>query len=126
MKFDVVLPVLGFENEKSFELEQISDIFYKMSGKNVNFALINPFSVKNDYNFEISDSAQEKLQLDKDVNFLVLNILTVAEPFEESTFNLAAPLIFNLDKKIMGQVVLDKYDYSLNEPLKNYVKKENK
>jgi flagellar assembly factor FliW len=124
MKFNVVLPILGFEDEKEFELEQISDIFYTLKGKKVNFAMLNPFAFKKDYDFEISDAEQEKLKLNDKTKFLVLNILTVSNPFENSTFNLAAPVIFNLDENVMGQVVLDKYDYSLNEPLKKYVKEE--
>ncbi|WP_457560033.1 flagellar assembly protein FliW [Caminibacter sp.] len=122
MKFEVVLPILGFENEKEFELEEINETFYKLKGKNVAFTLINPFKIKPDYDFEISDAETEALKLNEEKPFAVLNILTVNEPFEKSTINFAAPLIFNLEDKLMGQVILDKYSYSLMDPLKNYIK----
>ena len=124
MKFEVVLPVLGFEDEKEFELEEVSDIFYKLKGKRVNFTLIDPFALR-DYDFEISDEESEKLKLDENKKFLVLNIVTLNEPFLESTVNFAAPLIFNMDDKVMGQVILDKGPYGLGEPLKNFVKAKN-
>ncbi|GAB6044636.1 flagellar assembly protein FliW [Caminibacter profundus] len=124
MKFNAILPILGFENEKEYELEEINDIFYKLNGENVSFTLINPFKIRDDYDFEISDSEQESLKLDENKNFLVLNIVTVNEPFLESTVNFAAPLIFNLDDKLMGQVILDKYNYGLAEPLKKFAKGE--
>jgi len=120
MKFKVVLPILGFEDEKEFELEEVSDIFYRLKGKNVTFTLVNPFALRNDYDFEISESEQNALGLDENKKFLVLNIVTLNDDFLKSTVNFAAPLIFNLDDKVMGQVILDKYPYSLADPLEKF------
>jgi len=122
MMFKVVLPILGFEDVKEFDLEKIDDNFYTLKHEKVTFTLINPFFIRNDYDFEISQNEQETLQVDKNSNFLVLNIMIVNKPFIESTVNFAAPLIFNMDKKIMGQVILEKYGYGLTEPLKNFIK----
>jgi len=124
MTFRVVLPILGFEDIQEFELERVNDNFYTLKHDKVTFTLVNPFLLRNDYDFEISKSEQTLLQIDENTNFLVLNIMIVNNPFIESTVNFAAPLIFNMDKKLMGQVVLDKYNYGLTEPLKNYVKSE--
>ena len=124
MKFKVVLPILGFEDIKEFELEKIDDNFFALKSDKVTFTLINPFLLRTDYDFEISENEQEALQIDENTNFLVLNIMIVNKPFIESTVNFAAPLIFNLDKNIIGQVILEKYPYGLTEPLKNFVKSE--
>ena len=124
MKYKVVLPILGFEDVKEFELEKIDDNFFSLKSEKVDFTLVNPFILRNDYDFEISESEQEALKLNENSNYSVLNILIVNKPFLESTVNFAAPLIFNIDEKLMGQVVLDKYNYSLMEPLKNFVKGE--
>jgi flagellar assembly factor FliW len=125
MKYKVVLPILGFENIDEFELEEIEPNFYKLKSEDVSFTLINPAIVRNDYIFEIDEESQKKLKLNENSNYFVLNIMIINKPFIESTVNFAAPLIFNNDEKIMGQVVLDKYPYSLTDPLSNYVK-ENK
>ena len=122
MKFKVALSILGFEDIKEFELKKIDDHFYVLKSDKVTFTLINPFLVRNDYDFEISKNEQKALEIDENSNFLVLNIMIVKQPFIESTVNFAAPLIFNLDKNLMGQVILDKYPYGLTEPLKIFVK----
>ncbi|MEO1928728.1 MAG: flagellar assembly protein FliW [Nautiliaceae bacterium] len=124
MKFKVVLPILGFEDVKEYELVSIDDNFYQLKNeeKDVCFTLINPFLIRNDYGFEITKEEQKALKIKDDTNFLVLNIMIVKEPFIESTVNFAAPLMFNVDEKLMGQVILDKSNYGLTEPLKNFVK----
>ena len=124
MKFKVVLPILGFEDIKEFELEKIDDNFFALKSDKVTFTLINPFLLRADYDFEISENEQRALEIDENTNFLVLNIMIVNKPFMESTVNFAAPLIFNLDKNLIGQVILEKYSYGLTEPLKNFLKSE--
>ena len=122
MKYKVVLPILGFEDIDEFELEEIEPNFYKLSGKDVSFTLINPAILRNDYIFEIDEESQKKLKLNENTNYFVLNTMIINKPFIESTVNFAAPLIFNDDEKLMGQVILDKYPFSLTDPLSNYVK----
>jgi len=123
MKFKVVYPILGFEDEKEFELEQIDDIFYKLKGKKVEFSLIDPFKLRDDYDFEVDDDFVEKMKLNEN-NVMVLNILTLQKPFIESTINFAAPLIFNVEEKLISQAVLDKYNYSLKKALKDFIRIE--
>jgi len=124
MKFKAIYPILGFEEEKEYELEQIDDIFYKLKGKNVSFTLINPFTIRDDYDFEVDEKFANDLKL-KEGNFLVLNILTLNEPFLDSTVNFAAPVILNIEDRLLGQAVLDKYNYSLARALRDFVKEKN-
>ncbi len=122
MTFKVVLPILGFENIKEYDLKKINENFYTLKHNDVTFTLINPFLIRSDYDFEISEPDQKKLQIDKNSNFLVLNTMIVNKPFIESTVNFAAPLIFNMDKNTMGQIILEKQGYGLTEPLKNFAR----
>ena len=122
MKYKVVLPILGFEDIDEFDLKEIEPNFYKLIGKDVSFTLINPAILRNDYVFEIDEESQKKLKLNENSNYFVLNTMIINKPFIESTVNFAAPIIFNEDEKLMGQVILDKYPYSLTEPLSNYIK----
>ena len=96
-------------------------MFYKLKGKNVEFTLINPFTIRNDYDFEVDEEFAKNMKL-KEGNFLVLNILTLQKPFLETTVNFAAPVIVNIEDKLLSQAVLDKYNYSLARPLKDFVK----
>ena len=124
MRYEVVFPILGFENEKYYDLEQIDDTFYKLKGKNAEFILINPSVLRNDYVFDLDDEFAKKMKLDKD-NVFVLNIVAIEDPFLESTVNFAAPVIFNKKDKLLGQAVLEKYDYSLARPLKDFIGNKN-
>ena len=124
MKFEVVLPILGFENIKEFELEKIDDIFFKLKNGDISFTLINPFALR-EYDAIIDNQDQEKLELNKNSQFLILNNMIVATPLQNSTINFASPIIFNVDTKKMGQVILKNADnYSLTDPLANYIKGE--
>jgi len=124
MKYKAIYPILGFENEKEYELTQIEGPFYKLEGEKVSFTLINPFFLRDDYDFEVDDEFAKNLNLNEN-NVMVLNILTSNQPFEESTINFAAPLIFNTEDKVFGQAVLDKYNYSLARPLKDFLGEKN-
>ena len=122
MKFDAVLPILGFEDIKEYELKKIDDIFFKLVGDNVSFTLINPFVLR-EYDIVISDSDKEKLKIKDDSNILILNNMIVATPLQNSTINFASPIIFNVDEKVMGQVIPENaQNYSLTDPLANYIK----
>jgi flagellar assembly factor FliW len=124
MKFEVVLPILGFEEIKEYELEKIDDVFFKLKSGSISFTLINPFALR-EYDAIISTYDKEKLQLKEKTNFLILNNMIVATPLQNSTINFASPIIFNLDTKKMGQVILKNAEnYSLTDPLANYIKGE--
>jgi len=122
MKFEVILPILGFENIKEYELEKIDDVFFKLKSGDISFTLINPFIIR-EYDAIINDSDKEKLQLNETTNFLILNNMIVATPLQNSTINFASPIIFNIDTGKMGQVILENaQNYSLTDPLANYIK----
>jgi flagellar assembly factor FliW len=122
MKFKVVLPILGFEDIKEYDLEKIDDVFFKLKSDNISFTLINPFAIR-EYDAIITNSDKEKLELNENTNFLILNNMIIATPLQNSTINFASPIIFNFDTKKMGQVILKNADnYSLTDPLANYIK----
>jgi len=124
MKFEVVLPILGFENIKEFDLEKIDDIFFKLKSGDISFTLINPFALR-EYEAIINDADKEKLELNDNTQFLILTNMIVATPLQNSTINFASPIIFNFDTKKMGQVILENaQNYSLTDPLANYIKGE--
>lgn len=130
MMFEAKSPIYGFENIKEMELEKIDDLFTKLSGKGenegVSFTLINPFSIR-EYDFEIPDSVKELLSINDKTNLLVLNVIVIQKPLENSLINFMAPFVFNTDEKCFAQVILDgaQYpQYTVLEPISKYVPKE--
>jgi len=130
MQYRVVMPILGFENLKTVELDSIDNVFYRLTNVDdemPSFTLIHPTAIRSDYVFDLPAGANEKLQLEKPEDALVLNIMILDTPLENSHVNFIAPLIFNTRNGTMGQVVLDSLKYpnfGVAEPLKRYLEPE--
>ncbi len=124
MKFDVVLPILGFEKIKSYELEKIDELFFSLENKEekVSFTLVNPFVLRK-YEFDMDLEIKKELEIDDTKSsIMVLNPMIIKTPIENSTINFAAPLVFNFDNGKMAQIVLDAYEYKLAEKLSEFIK----
>ncbi|BBG65120.1 flagellar assembly factor FliW [Hydrogenimonas sp.] len=131
MDFKAVIPILGFESCSEVTLEQVDDNIYRLydkSGKSTpSFTLIRPSLLRDDYIFDLPDSAVERLEVERAEQVEVLNIMIIDTPLENSRVNFLAPLLFNREKRLMGQIVLDnrKYpDFEIAAPLKNFMDKE--
>ncbi|MEA2099117.1 MAG: flagellar assembly protein FliW [Campylobacterota bacterium] len=126
MKFDVSVPLLGFENVKQVELNKIDDIFMKMQScddEYISFTLINPFILR-EYNFEIPQATQDLLEVSDKSNLLILNIILLQTPIEESVVNFVGPLIFNTDNNKMAQIILaESTTYGVAEKISTFLNK---
>ncbi len=125
MIFDVKAPILGFEQIEQVKIEKIDDFFMKLISLNdkTTFMLINPFMLR-DYDITIPIFFKNLLQLKKESNMMVLNIMIVSQPIETSAVNFLAPFIFNIDEKLVAQVLLDgakHKDYELLEDISKYI-----
>lgn len=126
MQFELKIPLLGFNEITSMELNKIDDTFMKLEAKDqkTEFTLINPFILR-EYSFDIPDAVKTLLEITDNSNLLIYNILIISKPIENSTINFAAPLIFNTDNKTMAQVIIsDNPNFSIAEPLSNYLQKQ--
>lgn len=126
MKFDICIPLLGFEHIKQVELQKIDDIFMKMQAvedKHISFTLVNPFVLR-DYDFEVPKNIQDILEIDKDTNMLVLNIVLLQKPIEESVVNFIGPLVFNTQNQKVAQIILaESTKYGVAEKISNFLNK---
>jgi len=126
MKFDMQVPILGFEDIKEVTLEKIDDIFMKMQSSNnkyVSFTMIDPFVLR-EYDFEISDNIQKMLEINDDSNIIILNIVLIQTPIEESVVNFIAPIVFNTDNNKAAQIILQEtLTYNVAEKISSFLKK---
>ncbi len=124
MKFDICVPLLGFENIKHVDLQRIDDIFVKMQAvedEHVSFTLIDPFVLR-DYDFEIPDNIQKLLQIDEKSNILILNIVLIQTPIEDSVVNFIGPLVLNTDNKKAAQIILpESTNYGVAEKISTFL-----
>lgn len=126
MKFDISVPLLGFESIKQVELNKIDDVFMKMvscEDNQISFTLIDPFILR-EYDFEIPNNVKEIMEIDEKSNLLILNIVLIQTPIESSVVNFVGPLIFNTDNNRAVQVILaESTKYGVAEKISTFLNK---
>ncbi|ARK32095.1 flagellar assembly protein FliW [Halalkalibacter krulwichiae] len=106
----------AFEDEKQFILlpfDEGTPFFVLQSIKSVNvaFIMMNPFEVVPNYEVKLPDATIEQLEIEKQEDVATFVVLTVKDPFEETTANLQGPIIINANKKKGKQLLLSDTDY---------------
>lgn len=126
MKFDICIPILGFDSVKQVELQKIDDIFMKMQAVNdehISFTLVNPFVLR-EYDFEVPEKIKTLLEINEKSNLLIFNIVLIQTPIEDSIVNFVGPLVFNTDNKKVAQVILsESKEYGVAEKISSFLKK---
>jgi flagellar assembly factor FliW len=125
MKFDIVVPLLGFPELKKVELKKFDEVFMTMQSledANLSFTLINPYVLRN-YDFEVPENIRKLLEIDKDSNLLIYNIVLIQKPIENSYINFIAPLIFNTDTNKCAQILIqEENNYGVAEQFTDFLK----
>ncbi|USK91627.1 flagellar assembly protein FliW [Rossellomorea marisflavi] len=108
--------VPGFHEEKQFVLIPLEDnnwfqILQSTMTPDLAFITTNPFLYFSEYDFELDAANLEQLSNPTTADIQVLAILTVKDPFNESTANLQAPIIINTANKSGKQVILTNTNY---------------
>lgn len=116
--------ILGFEDHREFVLLDIEgnplfkflqDIKYEQIG----FVLINPWKFFKDYDIDLPDDKLENININpKENNDMgIYNIVTLSKSLKNSTANLLAPIVINLEDKKGKQFVLNNSLYTTKHPL---------
>lgn len=84
----------------------------------INFVVAFPFAFNKEYAFDIPEQEKDELQLTDESEVLTYTIVTLKETFIESTLNLLAPVVINVNEKLGKQIVLNDSDrYPLQYPI---------
>ena len=113
----------GFPEEDEFVLLPLNDespfiIMQSVNEPGLAFVTIEPSTIIDGYDFELSDSTQEMLTLKSHEDVGVLLIATTKEQVDDITVNLAAPVVFNINERLGRQVILDDENYPVKYRLK--------
>lgn len=119
--------ILGFPESREFALIDVpgNAFFYLLQDVHeefVSFILTDPFKFYHDYEIDIADEDLKKIQIEKKEHVGAMGMITLAKPFKNSTVNLLAPIILNLEKRLGRQYVLNDMNYQTKHPL--FVQKE--
>lgn len=101
----------SFEDEKQFVILPFGEdspflILQSVQSSSLGFVIINPFDFFNDYSVKLSDSTLEKLKIKREEQVAIFSILTVQEPFHNTTANLRGPVVINTKEQLGKQIVL--------------------
>lgn len=112
----------GFLDEDKFVLLHLPDnpifqILQSVQTPALAFIVVNPYHFYNDYEFRLDEQLIEYLQIKRKEDVSVLAIVTLKQPFKQSTINLKAPLIINTKLNDGKQYVLTSDKYSSKTPI---------
>lgn len=116
--------ILGFDHLTSYFIMDYKDTDVKwlqsIEDPEVAFMIMDPFPHFPEYNPEMSPVDRRLLDVQEASDVVVLAILNVyregdADPY--ATMNLQAPLVFNVDKMIGFQVVMEKSKFGVREAI---------
>lgn len=112
----------GFLEEKKFILLPFSEdslflIMQSVETQQLGFVLTNPFHFFRGYDIELPEYLLEELGITSEGEVEVYSILTVQDPFEQTTVNLQAPIVINIEKKRGKQLILGNSSYTTRHQL---------
>ena len=119
IKFEHGLP--GFEEEKEFIQLPLSDdsvyqVLQSVRTAELAFIITSPYAVIADYSFELDESIIQALNIQSDNEVAVFVIISLKDTLENSTVNMKAPIVLNIEKKKAKQIILEE-DYGIRHQL---------
>lgn len=112
----------GFEDEEEFVILPIGDnlefqVLQSTKEAGIAFVVANPYKLVEGYDFKVDEPTIDLLEVEKPEELMVLGIVFIKEPFEQSTINLQAPLLFQTTNRKAKQMVLNDKRYLIKHPV---------
>lgn len=114
----------GFEDNKEFVLLQSDEIIgfkflQDIKNEHLCFIVVNPWEFIPKYEANIEDERLSKIGIKSiEENLLeVYNIVTISSALEDSTINLLAPIIINIENRKAQQFILNDSNYTTRHKL---------
>lgn len=106
----------GFENLKKFILiEEKDSVFHYLQSVEdgeIRFIITDPYCFKKDYQPTIKETYFEKLGGGADDEFSLYVVVTLKDNTQDSTLNLAGPLLIHVEHRSGIQVITEDKDYT--------------
>jgi len=114
ISFENGLP--GFNDETQFVVLPLSEdspflALQSVKQEHIAFIVASPFIFFKGYEFDIDQATLELLHIEHIEDVEVMAILTLEEPFENTTANLKAPIIVNKKEMKAKQIILHDASY---------------
>ncbi|UGB30437.1 flagellar assembly protein FliW [Metabacillus sp. B2-18] len=112
----------GFIDERKFVLLPLEEnspyyIMQSVTTIELGFIVTDPFSFFKDYEFDLTSNEKEALKIGDESTIQVLTILSLRDPFTDTTANLQAPIVVNHSEMLAKQIILNKTSYTTKHRL---------
>lgn len=112
----------GFENLTKFIIfpapeNEVFSILHSTQDAAIGLIVVSPFSVCDNYEFDLKEPVQERLNIKNMDQVNIYNTVTLNSKVEDITTNLKAPIIININDKIGEQIILEDEKYQIRHPL---------
>lgn len=114
LEFNQGLP--GFKDYQKFVLLPLEEapvyqVLQSMEEAGLAFIVLNPYVFFKDYAFDIDGSTKQELGLEDANDVELYSVMTIHDPFKESTLNLQAPIVINKKTNHAKQLILIDTEY---------------
>ena len=120
----------GFESLTKYSIIQTQDpdsaFCWMQSTENAElaFALVNPFMIKADYEFELTQEKLDMLNIRAPEEVVVYAIVVIPEDVSKASMNLKAPIIINTTTKKGAQIIIDNSKYEIRNFIMDEIQKQ--
>lgn len=120
--YDFANGIPGFEENHRFIIVQPDPemqfcYIQSVEESNLAFLVCNPFIFYTDYDFQLSETNQQELNIENEADVAVWSVVSVDRQSNEVTMNLLAPIVVNIHKKRGKQIILHDSDYKIKHKL---------
>ncbi|WP_122892895.1 flagellar assembly protein FliW [Arcobacter peruensis] len=114
MKYEVTIPIDGFENEKEFFFQKLDDFFSTITGvENEKEIKLMSFGALKNIIFTLPDEFISKLEIDEISDISIYYVFVLQTNNNDNSLNTFSPIVLNNKKYKMGQIHLDANDLGL-------------
>jgi len=112
----------GFAGETTFVLlrlpgNSVFQVLQSTTNKELAFIVTDPYHFHKNYEFELDENIIDTLNITTQKDVVVLSIVTLQEPFANSTLNLKAPIIIHSEKQVAKQFIIHDDEYTTKAPI---------
>lgn len=92
-------------------------VLHSVEEGELSFVVLDTLRFFPSYEIKLADEIVDYLQIEKPQDVLILTTVTVQGDWQVATTNLKAPLVINVVKQLGQQVVIDRSEYLIKQPL---------
>ena len=114
--------ILGLEHLNKYVLLKIDEyepfrLLQSIEDEEIGFVLSCPFDFCTDYELNLNKELLKRLEIEKEEEVMVFNTVTLNSDPKKITTNLKAPIIINISNNLGEQIVLNRDQYKIKQPL---------